>query len=64
LLELRACLKPDGVLFSSNPHGQNQEGWSDGRYGAYHDLETLAPICIVGGLQRADTLLPSGWFAI
>jgi hypothetical protein len=40
LLEQRACLKPGGVLFSSNPRGHNQEGWSDGRYGAYHDLET------------------------
>jgi SAM-dependent methyltransferase len=40
LLELRACLKPGGVLFSSNPRGHNQEGWSDGRYGAYYDLET------------------------
>jgi SAM-dependent methyltransferase len=40
LRELRACLKPGGVLFSSNPRGHNQEGWSDGRYGAYRDLET------------------------
>jgi SAM-dependent methyltransferase len=40
LLELRACLKPGGVLFSSNPHGHNEEGWNHGRYGAYHDLET------------------------
>jgi SAM-dependent methyltransferase len=40
LLELRACLKPRGVLFSSNPHGHNEEGWSRGRYGAYLDLET------------------------
>ncbi len=39
LLELRATLKPRGVLLSSNPHGQNQEGWNKGRYGAYHDLE-------------------------
>ncbi len=38
--ELRAALKPDGVLFSSNPHGRNEEGWNRGRYGAYHDLET------------------------
>jgi len=38
--ELRAALKPGGVLFSSNPHGANQEGWNRGRYGAYHDLET------------------------
>jgi SAM-dependent methyltransferase len=40
LRELHATLKPRGVLFSSNPHGGNQEGWSRGRYGAYHDLET------------------------
>ena len=39
LLQLRATLKPRGVLFTSNPHGRNEEGWSRGRYGAYHDLE-------------------------
>jgi SAM-dependent methyltransferase len=36
--ELRATLKPRGVLFSSNPRGNNQEGWERGRYGAFHDL--------------------------
>ena len=40
LRELRATLKPGGVLFSSNPRGQNEEGWNRGRYGAYHDFET------------------------
>jgi SAM-dependent methyltransferase len=40
LLELRASLKPGGVLFASNPRGDNQEGWSGERYGVYHDLET------------------------
>lgn len=40
LSELRATLKPGGVLFSSNPRGNNQEGWNRGRYGAYHDLDT------------------------
>ncbi len=39
LAELHATLKPGGVLFSSNPHGRNEEGWNGGRYGAYHDLE-------------------------
>lgn len=39
LRELRAALKPRGVLFSSNPRGENQEGWQGERYGAYHDLE-------------------------
>jgi SAM-dependent methyltransferase len=28
-----------GVLFASNPHGHNEEGWNRGRYGVYHDLE-------------------------
>jgi len=40
LAELRAALKPRGVLFSSNPHGHNEEGWNRGRYGVYHDLES------------------------
>jgi SAM-dependent methyltransferase len=40
LEELRATLKPGGVLFSSNPRGSNEEGWSGGRYGVYHDLES------------------------
>jgi SAM-dependent methyltransferase len=37
--QLHAALKPGGVLFSSNPHGKNEEGWNRGRYGAYHDLD-------------------------
>ncbi len=40
LLELHATLKSRGVLFASNPHGHNDEGWNRGRCGAYHDLET------------------------
>ena len=39
LLQLHATLKPRGVLFASNPHGDNEEGWNRGRYGVYHDLE-------------------------
>jgi len=40
LQELHACLKPGGVLFSSNPHGHDEEGWNHGRYGVYHHPET------------------------
>jgi len=40
LAELRAALRPRGVLFASNPHGRNEEGWQGERYGAFHDLET------------------------
>jgi len=40
LRELHNTLKPGGVLFSSNPHGNDDEGWSRGRFGAYLRLET------------------------
>ena len=36
--ELYASLRQDGVLFSSNPRGHNEEGWNGERYGAYRDL--------------------------
>jgi len=38
LAALHATLKPDGVLFCSNPRGHNEEGWNRERYGVYHDL--------------------------
>lgn len=38
--ELHAALKPQGVLFSSNPRGHDEEGWAGGRYGVFHDLES------------------------
>ncbi len=38
LAKLYATLKPQGVLFSSNPRGNNEEGMAGGRYGCYHDL--------------------------
>ena len=37
--QLHATLKPGGVLFSSNPRGNGQEGWSGDRYGVFHDWE-------------------------
>ena len=40
LADLYACLKPGGVLFSSNPRGSNEEGWNGPRYGSYYDYET------------------------
>ena len=38
LADLFATLKPGGVLFSSNPRGDGQEGWNGDRFGAFHDL--------------------------
>jgi SAM-dependent methyltransferase len=40
LLELRETLRPRGILFCSNPRGNNEEGFSDGRYGCFFDLDT------------------------
>ncbi len=35
--QLHVTLKPAGVLFSSNPRGDNQAGWHGQRYGVYYD---------------------------
>ncbi len=52
LRELQATLKPGGVLFSSNPHGNNSEGWSNGRYAVYHDLVTWRGYMIGAGFAE------------
>ena len=52
LRELHATLKPRGVLFSSNPHGHNEEGWNRGRYGAFYDLETWRRYMIGAGFDE------------
>ena len=54
LRQLRATLKPGGVLFSSNPRGRNEEGWSNGRYGAYHDLEAWRDRMAAAGFIELD----------
>jgi 2-polyprenyl-3-methyl-5-hydroxy-6-metoxy-1,4-benzoquinol methylase len=40
LLELSETLKPRGVLFCSNPRGNNEEGFSGGRCSCFFDLDT------------------------
>ena len=52
LRELHATLKPRGVLFSSNPHGHNEEGWNRGRYGAFYDLETWCGYLSEAGFEE------------
>ena len=54
LSELRAALKPDGVLFTSNPRGDNEEGWNQGRYGAYHDLESWRTFLETAGFAELE----------
>ena len=52
--QLRATLKSGGVLFSSNPRGDNEEGWIGGRYGAYHDLEAWRRYLTGAGFIELD----------
>ena len=54
LRELHATLKQGGVLFSSNPRGENQEGWNGSRYGAYHDLETWRELLNDAGFTELE----------
>ena len=54
LRQLRATLKPGGVLFSSNPRGANEEGWNRGRYGAYHDPRRGAALMTEAGFVELE----------
>jgi SAM-dependent methyltransferase len=54
LRELHATLKPGGALFSSNPRGHNEEGWSGERYGAYHDLEAWRTYMTAAGFVELE----------
>ena len=52
--ELRATLRPRGILFSSNPHGRNQEGWRDRRYGTYLDVEAWRAVVTSAGFVELE----------
>ena len=52
--KLHACLKPRGVLFCSNPRGQNQEGMQGDRYGCYFDLPTWRRYVTAAGFTELD----------
>src|SRR4051794_18570325 len=54
LLELFKSLKPRGVLFSSNPRGNNEEGFSEGRYACFFDLDTWRDYVIAAGFVELD----------
>jgi SAM-dependent methyltransferase len=54
LLALRCTLKPGGVLFSSNPRGQGEEGWLAGRYGVYHDLDGWRRHLVEAGFEELE----------
>jgi SAM-dependent methyltransferase len=54
LRQLHAALKPGGVLFSSNPRGDGQEGWNNGRFGAYHHLDAWRAYLTAAGFIELD----------
>ena len=54
LRELHATLKPGGVLFSSNPRGDGQEGWNGGRYGVFHDLPAWRAFMLAAGFAELE----------
>jgi SAM-dependent methyltransferase len=54
LRELRASLKPRGVLFCSNPRGHDAEGFSGERYGAFHTYETWRDYVLAAGYDEVE----------
>lgn len=61
LQKISAALKPGGVLFSSNPRGNNQEGWTQERYGAYWDLPTWRRLLSAAGfIELSHYYRPAG----
>lgn len=46
---LFAALKPGGVLFSSNPRGNNEERWHGPRYGSFHDYPAWERYLVAAG---------------
>lgn len=54
LRELREALKPRGVLFASNPRGNDDEGWHGERYGRYHSLETWRAVVESAGFEEIE----------
>lgn len=52
LKDLAATLKSGGVLLCSNPRGNNEESWTDGRYGCFHDLNTWRAYVAKAGFEE------------
>ncbi|HEX2225578.1 MAG TPA: methyltransferase domain-containing protein [Candidatus Binatia bacterium] len=61
LRELWKALKDEGVLFSSNPRGENEEGWSGERYGVYYDWHSWKELVTAAGfLEMTHYYRPAG----
>jgi SAM-dependent methyltransferase len=54
LERLHAALKPGGVLLASNPRGQDEEGFIDGRYACFYSLNTWRRLVSRSGFVLVD----------
>lgn len=52
--QLHATLRSDGVLFASNPRGNNEEGWQGERFGVWHDLAGWRSYCTSAGFVELE----------
>jgi len=58
---LHLTLKPGGVLFCSNPHGDGQEGWHGDRYAAFHNWQSWRNyLTATGFIELTHYYRPSG----
>lgn len=61
LRQLHTTLRSGGVLFSSNPRGDGQEGWNGDRYGAFHDWQAWrGHVCAAGFVELTHFYRPTG----
>ncbi len=51
---LHETLVPRGVLFCSNPHGDDREGYSGERYGSFHSLERWRELVAAAGFTEVE----------
>jgi SAM-dependent methyltransferase len=51
---LHGALKPDGALLASNPRGQDEEGFVDGRYACFYSLKTWRGLVSRSGFALVD----------
>ena len=59
--ELHTTLKPSGVLFCSNPRGDDEEGWSGCRFGVHYRLDTWRSLMTGAGFtELAHYYRPEG----
>lgn len=54
LRALRAALVPAGVLFSSNPRGDDRDAFDGTRYGAYYSWPTWRALLLDAGFEALD----------